>query len=54
MIARFARRALTHPNSVAFATAAEIAEKTLAKFQKRYADQTDAFGRRMYNRKIFR
>lgn len=43
-----ARRLLAHPGRMSFATAAEIAQRTLAKFQKRYADQTDAFAKRMY------
>lgn len=43
------RKMLAHPSRMSFATAAEIAQRTLSKFQKRYGDQTDAFAKRMYD-----
>ncbi len=41
-------RKMARTNFAGFATASEIAQKTYAKFQKRYSDQSVSFNQRMY------
>jgi len=47
MITLMCRRLARSQNAAGFATAAEIAQKTMDKFQKRYTDQSNSFEKRM-------
>lgn len=52
MITLMWRRLGRVQQSAGFATAADIAQKTMQRFQKKYTDQTDSFEKRMYRLRV--